>query len=863
MSAPRNNNARPSAETLEKARIVKKVIEKKYTSLYEEEKTRKEYIDNLIYAMKSIEATKEEKEEAQIELKKKEVEVWRNRRHKMKISDFTAEAIIGKGAFGEVRLCKEKSPPYRLVAIKKMKKDEMIKKNQSKHVIAEREILAQADNKWIVDLHSSFTDSENLYLVMEYLPGGDLMNQLIKRDIFSEEETRFYMVELVLSIESVHALNYIHRDIKPDNILLDNTGHIKLSDFGLCKYYESEFFMSEVLENHRKQAAALSSGQFIDLKGSDHQHSKKSHHRNRKKVYSMVGTIDYIAPEVFGKKGYTESVDWWSLGTIMFEMMVGYPPFVASDAAKTCHKIIQWQDHFDIPEDIQLSPNSEDLIRKLIDRADTRLGSNGADEIKQHPFFEGVDWDSYASKTKAPHRPNLKSDTDVSNFDSFEDDGSWVPAKSTKTVKKNGQQSDYESLFIGYSFKKKVDPDMNKHVEDIVNQIRAKKQEQMKRNASQEQVNSRNHMFSKTEANGFRKKKPEYEKNRFKKKVKGEGKGNDLEVIRAMDKAVFKTMDVSSKDSRGLYKRYATKETGKSSTKGVLKRGMEEKVQKQLGPKKKVVMLWGKKNQGLGSFKKTMTNSGIAKGNTFSKQKSPSIKKPRFIKTNVMKKLSKSKKEMESGQKQSLSSRDPKKSLQGGKSKFIEIKRDPIYNVYSRKGKVREGSNSANKKKLGNTLSNNMGAKDRKKPMVTGRDKIVNKIYSVEKSSGMRKIKQNEKGLKKLPGKESEKSRLTSNRKEEQERKSKKSMGKLRLLSDKGIRQSGIGRAFGKSKPQKASKLYYSNAKLKPGSTSSRFVDQKDSMQVKNGKMFNSQIKGTSNSMMQGTKQYRSNIYDP
>jgi serine/threonine kinase 38 len=143
-------------------------------------------------------------------------------------------AIIGKGAFGEVRVCRHMNTGE-IFAIKKMRKDEMHKKNQVLHVRAEKDVLSEANNKWIVDLIYSFQDDIYLYLVMEYLPGGDLMSLLMKKDILSEEEARFYAAELVLAIESVHILNCIHRDIKPDNVLIGMNGHIKLSDFGLSK----------------------------------------------------------------------------------------------------------------------------------------------------------------------------------------------------------------------------------------------------------------------------------------------------------------------------------------------------------------------------------------------------------------------------------------------------------------------------------------------------------------------------------------------------------------------------------------------------------------------------------------------------
>ena len=143
-------------------------------------------------------------------------------------------AIIGKGAFGEVRVCRHKKT-NEIVAIKKMRKDEMYKKNQILHVRAERDVLSEAKIPWIVELRYSFQDEVYLYLVMEYCPGGDLMSLLINKDILTEDEARFYIAELVLSVENVHKLKCIHRDLKPDNILIDKEGHLKLSDFGLSK----------------------------------------------------------------------------------------------------------------------------------------------------------------------------------------------------------------------------------------------------------------------------------------------------------------------------------------------------------------------------------------------------------------------------------------------------------------------------------------------------------------------------------------------------------------------------------------------------------------------------------------------------
>ncbi|MCQ2819853.1 MAG: protein kinase, partial [archaeon] len=184
--------------------------------------------------------TIEQKEELRQRLLHKEATNMREKRKRMNIRDFEPLKIIGRGAFGEVRVCRQKNTGE-IVAIKKMKKSEMVKKNQLMHVRTEKEILT-ADNPWIVKLKYSFQDEQFLYLVMEYLPSGDLMNLLMRKDILTEEEARFYTAEMILAVDSVHKLNCIHRDLKPDNILIGKDGHIKLSDFGLSKMSDKIFF---------------------------------------------------------------------------------------------------------------------------------------------------------------------------------------------------------------------------------------------------------------------------------------------------------------------------------------------------------------------------------------------------------------------------------------------------------------------------------------------------------------------------------------------------------------------------------------------------------------------------------------------
>jgi serine/threonine kinase 38 len=268
--------------------------------------------------------------------------------------------------------------------------------------------LTKAKNPWVVDLKYSFQDEKSLYLIMEFLSGGDLMTLLMRKDILSEEESRFYIAEVILAIESVHKLNYIHRDLKPDNVILDKSGHIKLTDFGLCKH--AEIRPQRIAEQKNQHL----SSNFNQLKSA--LDKRLGYKRCRQLAFSTVGTPDYIAPEVFGQQGYDETVDWWSVGVILFEMLVGYPPFFSDEPSITCQKILHWKKTFQIPAEANLSPAAADILKKMINASDVRLGRNGADEIKNHSFFEGFDWSNLRDR-KAPYQPNVTSEISNENFD--------------------------------------------------------------------------------------------------------------------------------------------------------------------------------------------------------------------------------------------------------------------------------------------------------------------------------------------------------------------------------------------------------------------------------------------------------------
>ena len=376
--------------------------------------------------MNQLNLAEDEAAKIKEEILHKEGENLRKKRKKISIFDFEPLKIIGKGAFGEVRVCKY-IPNGDIVAIKKMKKEEMHKKNQVLHVRAERDVLSEAKNEWIVDLKFSFQDQNYLYLGMEFLPGGDLMSLLMARDILPEQEAKFYAAEIVLAIESVHKLDCIHRDLKPDNVLIDADGHIKLSDFGLSKKLDLKL-LDNPGQNGPKNNYGINMNN-NNVKGTSQnlsyaqQFSQFKNIKNKKRrafAFSTVGTPDYIAPEVIRQKGYGQEIDWWSLGVIMFEMMIGYPPFFSESSTETCKKILDWKNTLNIRPEANISAEAEDILRKLINDPESRLGYNGADEIKAHPFFKGIKWNRIKETLITQFIHEIANNYNTKYFNEFE-----------------------------------------------------------------------------------------------------------------------------------------------------------------------------------------------------------------------------------------------------------------------------------------------------------------------------------------------------------------------------------------------------------------------------------------------------------
>ena len=409
--------------------------------------------------MNQLNLAEDEAAKIKEEILHKEGENLRKKRKKISIFDFEPLKIIGKGAFGEVRVCKY-IPNGSIVAIKKMKKEEMHKKNQVLHVRAERDVLSEAKNEWIVDLKFSFQDQNYLYLGMEFLPGGDLMSLLMARDILPEQEAKFYAAEIVLAIESVHKLDCIHRDLKPDNVLIDADGHIKLSDFGLSKKLDLKLIDNNLQNELRNFDTNNNSNNIRGFKNLSYaqQFSQFKSMKSKKRrafAFSTVGTPDYIAPEVIRQKGYGQEIDWWSLGVIMFEMMIGYPPFFSESSTETCKKILDWRKTLNIRPEANISKEAEDILRKLINDPETRLGTNGSDEIKNHPFFKGIDWNHIKETLVPPFIPELKNNYDTKYFDEFEEDEPFYPINNDNSKGKKYQKKDM--CFVDFTYNREND----------------------------------------------------------------------------------------------------------------------------------------------------------------------------------------------------------------------------------------------------------------------------------------------------------------------------------------------------------------------------------------------------------------------
>lgn len=327
---------------------------------------------------------KSEPMEMQVEETPEVVERPKPRRPKghYRLTDFIIQRTLGTGSFGRVHLVRSKHN-LRFYAIKVLNKERVVKMKQVEHTNNEMIVLEQIQHPFIINLWGTFQDSTNLYMVMDFVPGGELFTLLRRSNRFPDPVAKFYAAEVALALNHLHSLDIIYRDLKPENILLNADGHIKVADFGFAK-----------------QCATT--------------------------TWTLCGTPDYLAPEIVNQQRYNKSVDWYALGVLMFEMLSGLPPY---HQAETNHmllyeKIMRGPAYIRWPT--QFHANATDIILKLMESDPSKRYGNmrhGAGDVFAHPWFQEVDWAKLAAREiTAPYLPRITGDGDASAFDKYPED---------------------------------------------------------------------------------------------------------------------------------------------------------------------------------------------------------------------------------------------------------------------------------------------------------------------------------------------------------------------------------------------------------------------------------------------------------
>lgn len=331
---------------------------------------------------------------------------------KISFSDFDSLKLLGTGSFGKVLLVRHRKTNA-IYAMKILKKEYIIQRQQQAHTQAERDILEKIHYPFIVSLQYAFQDPDHLFFVTEFAQGGELFYHLRREQFFDNERAQFYVAEIVLALGFLHKNNLIYRDLKPENVLLDKDGHVKLTDFGLSKILLS---------------------------------------KRNSKAFTICGTPQYIAPEIIKNKGYDKTVDWWSLGVLMYEMLSGKKPFVFPKGSKLrldfFTKKVEMCNNF--------TEEAKDLISKFLTvEPKNRIGygSKGIENIKKHPYFANIDWEKLEErKLKPPFVPQIQNDTDVMYFDkAFTTKpvaGSWIEMAD------NSKKED--NIFEGFTYDKNI-----------------------------------------------------------------------------------------------------------------------------------------------------------------------------------------------------------------------------------------------------------------------------------------------------------------------------------------------------------------------------------------------------------------------
>lgn len=317
------------------------------------------------------------------------------------LSDLTLKETLGTGTFGRVRLCQHKDSGG-FYAIKCLKKSEVLRMKQVEHILAEASILSAIRHPFIVNLLKTFQDDKRLYIILEYVVGGEVFSHLRKAGKFPNDVAKFYAAEILLALEYLHSLDILYRDLKPENLLLDVGGHVRITDFGFAK-------------------------------------------KVPERTFTLCGTPEYLAPEIIQSKGHSKGVDWWALGILTYEMLVGYPPFFDESPFRIYEKILEGKVQF--PK--WIDARAKDLIKGLLTIDHTkRLGTlkRGVIDLKKHKWFYGVDWDMLlARKIPAPIPVKVANPGDSRYFDRYPE------SKEDKAQSLTPAQQELFKIFGPYS----------------------------------------------------------------------------------------------------------------------------------------------------------------------------------------------------------------------------------------------------------------------------------------------------------------------------------------------------------------------------------------------------------------------------
>lgn len=392
----------------------------------------------------------------------------RKRRLKPKHKDFEMITQVGQGGYGQVFLARKKDT-REVCALKILNKKLLVKLDETRHVLTERDILTNTRSEWLVKLLYAFQDAEKVYLAMEFVPGGDFRTLLNNTGYLVPPHARFYIAEMFAAVNSLHDLGFTHRDLKPENFLIDSKGHIKLTDFGLAAGTVS----NDRIESMRVKLANLEDLDHYQLPSKlmyERQRIFKQSQGHHNLANSIVGSPDYMALEVLEGKNYDFTIDYWSLGCMLFEALCGYPPFSGSKQDETYYNLKHWKTALRRPQTRDgryvFSDRTWQLIIRLIASPSARL--HNFKQVQAQPYFGEInDWESLRSRTP-PFTPQLDNEEDAGYFDDFEDEESMMKYKDV-FARQEQNESLLDNLrmggnklgshnFIGFTFKHKSNP---------------------------------------------------------------------------------------------------------------------------------------------------------------------------------------------------------------------------------------------------------------------------------------------------------------------------------------------------------------------------------------------------------------------